>query len=49
MLRNVMRARQGWSMPDTSTYFHLAYGIALAIYSVYAISLWARRKNLRKQ
>jgi hypothetical protein len=42
-----MRMRRGWSMPETSTYYHVAYGIALTIYALYAISLWVRRKNLR--
>jgi len=36
-------------MPETSNYYHLAYGIALSIYTAYAISLWVRRKNLRER
>jgi hypothetical protein len=34
-------------MPDTSSYYHVAYTIALGIYAVYAISLHLRRKRLR--
>jgi hypothetical protein len=34
-------------MPETSSYYHLAYTIALGIYTVYAISLYVRRKRLR--
>lgn len=34
-------------MPDTSTYYHLAYTIALGIYAAYALSLYLRRKRLR--
>ena len=41
--------RRGWSMPDTASYYHLAYGVALTIYTLYALSLWLRRKNLRER
>jgi hypothetical protein len=34
-------------MPETSTYYHLAYTIALGIYGAYALSLYLRRKRLR--
>lgn len=34
-------------MPETSSYYHLAYTIALGIYGVYALSLYIRRKRLR--
>ncbi|MEA2763098.1 MAG: hypothetical protein QOD47_2382 [Gemmatimonadaceae bacterium] len=34
-------------MPETSSYYHVAYTIALCIYGVYAISLYVRRKRLR--
>jgi hypothetical protein len=34
-------------MPDTSTYFHVAYTVALGIYAAYALSLYVRRKRLR--
>ena len=36
-------------MPETSTYYHIAYTVALTIYSLYGISLWVRRKRLREQ
>ena len=36
-------------MPETSTYYHIAYTVALTIYSLYGISLWVRRKRLRQQ
>jgi hypothetical protein len=34
-------------MPDTYSYYHVAYTVALGIYAVYAISLHLRRKRLR--
>jgi hypothetical protein len=34
-------------MPETSSYYHLAYSVALGIYAAYAISLYVRRKRLR--
>ena len=34
-------------MPETSTYYHLAYTIALAIYATYALSLYFRRRRVR--
>jgi hypothetical protein len=34
-------------MPETSSYYHLAYTIALSIYAAYAISLYTRRRRLR--
>ena len=34
-------------MPETSTYYHLAYTIALGIYAAYALSVYLRRKGLR--
>ena len=43
-----MPARRGSSMPDTSIYYHVAYAIALAIYVLYGVSLWVRRKRLRE-
>jgi hypothetical protein len=33
-------------MPETSTYYHLAYTVALGIYAAYALSLYLRRKRL---
>ena len=34
-------------MPETSSYYHIAYLAALAIYGAYALSLYIRRKRLR--
>jgi hypothetical protein len=34
-------------MPETSSYYHVAYTVALAIYAAYAVSLYVRRKRLR--
>jgi hypothetical protein len=34
-------------MPETSSYYHLAYTVALGIYALYAVSLYFRRKHLR--
>jgi hypothetical protein len=34
-------------MPETSSYYHLAYTVALSIYTLYAVSLYVRRKGLR--
>jgi hypothetical protein len=36
-------------MPDTAFYYHLAYVSALGIYSLYALSLYIRRKRLREK
>jgi hypothetical protein len=36
-------------MPETSFYYHVAYTVALGIYAVYAVSLYTRRKRLRRQ
>ena len=33
-------------MPETSSYYHLAYTVALGIYAAYAVSLYVRRKRL---
>lgn len=42
---------QSWeprrSMPETSSYYHVAYSVALGIYAAYALSLYLRRKRLR--
>jgi hypothetical protein len=34
-------------MPETSSYYHAAYAVALSLYSAYALSLYIRRKRLR--
>lgn len=35
------------NMPETSSYYHIAYTVALSIYALYGISLYLRRKRLR--
>jgi hypothetical protein len=35
------------TMPETSTYYHLAYTIALGIYAAYGLSLYLRRQRVR--
>lgn len=39
--------QQRSTMPETSSYYHLAYTIALGIYAGYALSLYIRRKRVR--
>ena len=39
--------RQPSMMPETSSYYHLAYTIALGIYAAYALSLYIRRRRLK--
>ena len=34
-------------MPETSSYYKLAYIMAFAIYGAYALSLYVRRKRLK--
>jgi hypothetical protein len=34
-------------MPETSSYYHVAYTVALGIYALYALSLYLRGKRLR--
>jgi hypothetical protein len=34
-------------MPETSSYYHIAYTVALGIYTAYALSLYVRHKRLR--
>ncbi len=34
-------------MPDNAKFLHLAYGVALAIYALYAWSLYVRGRRLR--
>lgn len=36
-------------MPETSTYYHVAYALALAIYAAYGLSLYLRRKRIRSK
>jgi hypothetical protein len=35
------------TMPETSSYYHVAYAIALSIYVAYAFSLYIRRRRVR--
>lgn len=35
------------TMPETSSYYHIAYAIALGIYAVYGLSLYLRRKGVK--
>jgi hypothetical protein len=35
-------------MPETSTYYHVAYSLALGIYALYGLSLYVRRRKLRR-
>ena len=35
-------------MPDNASYYHIAYGVAVIIYSMYALSLYVRRSRFRK-
>jgi hypothetical protein len=37
------------TMPDTTAYYHVAYTIALGIYGAYALSLYVRRKKVRRR
>jgi hypothetical protein len=37
------------NMPETSSYYHVAYAVALSIYALYGISLYLRRKRLREK
>jgi Mg2+ and Co2+ transporter CorA len=39
--------QQRSTMPETSSYYHLAYTLALGIYAAYALSLYVRRKRVR--
>jgi hypothetical protein len=39
--------QQRSTMPETSSYYHFAYTIALGIYAAYALSLYIRRRRVR--
>ena len=43
----MLQPQQPSTMPETSSYYHLAYTIALGIYAAYALSLHVRRKHVR--
>jgi hypothetical protein len=34
-------------MPETSSYYHIAYIVALGIYAIYAVSLYVRARRVR--
>ena len=34
-------------MPQNAGYYHAAYAVAASIYSLYALSLWRRRRGVR--
>lgn len=36
-------------MPHNAGYFHAAYIIAVTIYGLYAVSIWARRRAVRRR
>jgi hypothetical protein len=36
-------------MPETASYYHVAYTIALTIYAAYGWTLYARLKRLRNK
>jgi hypothetical protein len=35
--------------PENAGYYHAAYIIAVVLYGVYAVSIWARRRSLRRK
>ena len=43
----MQRSQLRCNMPETSSYYHVAYTVALSIYALYGISLYLRRKRLR--
>jgi heme exporter protein D len=36
-------------MPDNASYYHAAYAISVVVYAVYALSVWRRRRSLRRR
>ena len=45
-----MRQRQTpITMPETSSYYHVAYAIALGIYAAYGLSLYIRRNGVKSR
>jgi len=41
--------RLSMKMPDTSSYYHVAYTVALGIYAAYALSLYVRSNRVRRK
>ena len=35
--------------PDNAEYLYAAYSIALAVYGLYSLSLWRRRREVRER
>ena len=35
-------------MPDNAGYMHAAYAVAVTAYTLYALSLWRRRRAVRR-
>ena len=35
--------------PDNSPYMYAAYTVTLAVYGLYALSLWRRRRRVQRQ
>jgi hypothetical protein len=35
-------------MPDNAGFMHAAYGVAAAVYTLYALSLWRRGRAVRR-
>ena len=40
---------QSGGPPDTSAYYHVAYGWAAVLYAGYSAILWARARRLRRR
>ena len=36
-------------MPENATYMYAAYGVAAAVYGLYAVSLWRRGRRVRER
>lgn len=36
-------------MPDNAGYMHAAYAVAATAYTLYALSLWRRRRAVRRE
>lgn len=36
-------------IPQNAGYYHAAYVIAVVLYGAYAVSLWARRRAIRRR
>jgi hypothetical protein len=36
-------------MPDNAAYFHAAYAVTVVFYAAYGLTLWLRRRALRRR